>query len=182
MARYVDEYQGIYGRGVHGGRDPNYQGGYYGMRMHAGRGQAAYGDYRFQHRHDLGGGNGGFAGRYEQEYGYGREYQAGRGRGPGRAGGYDAALLREGGGVRDPRYDREYLRDFNAHSPALHRGQGGYGGGYDRAYSAEGGWSQRGGHPAFEQREGYRQEYGNRGLSSSGYAQPWVGSPRHGGR
>ena len=172
MARYVDEYQGIYGRGMDGGMDPNYQGGYYGQRMHAGRGQAAYGDYRFHHRRELGG-NGGFAGRYDREYGYGREYEAGRGRGMGR-GGYDAAMLRDGGGVRDPRYEREYLRDFNAHSPAAR--------GYDRGYAAQGGWRQQAGGPATGQREGYRPMYGNRGLSSSGYAQPWVGTPRHGGR
>ena len=108
------------------GGDPNWRGGgYRGMRMEGGGRQAPYGRERLYRQGDLGG-HGGFDGRsdlpngwYDREGYYHEQYeregrmvppqhQAGwrRQAGPG---GYD-------GGVR---YDREYLRQYNAHSPAL---------------------------------------------------------------
>jgi|GEM_PF-1429784 len=109
-------------------RDPNWRGGTYnGMRMQGSSRQAAYGHERFLHQADLGGA-GGFDGRYdlpEGRYdaeGLYHEQWEGRTRGavPGRWTGhprYDQDVRRvENGGVR---YDREYLRQYNAQSPSL---------------------------------------------------------------
>ena len=55
MARFVYDYQGIYGVPTppHG-MDPNYRDGYHGERMVGGPGLAAYGEYRERHQSDLG--------------------------------------------------------------------------------------------------------------------------------
>jgi hypothetical protein len=114
--RYDYEDRGGRGRSA----DPNYRGEYGGMRM-LGEGRGApYGWHRLMHAGDLEE-FGGFRGYGEPRvrarfHGYDRDlrgyddrdgYRAGRGG-------------REfGGGVARSLYDREYLRDFNSHSPAL---------------------------------------------------------------
>ncbi|HET7228538.1 MAG TPA: hypothetical protein VFJ16_00915 [Longimicrobium sp.] len=113
------------------GSDPNWRGGtYHGLRMQGGSHQAAYGRERFYHQADLGGA-GGFDGRYDLPNGFydGNGYyheqweDQARGAGPARWLGhprYDRDLHRvEDGGVR---YDQEYLRQYNAQSPALRHG------------------------------------------------------------
>ena len=107
-----------------GGRDPNWAGGtYHGQRMAPGGHQAAYGRHRQDHQRDLGG-HGGFDGRYDLPDGWfdggGIYHEAGempvrmRGR-------YDVGYRREweNGGVQ---YGRDYLRQYNANSPALRHG------------------------------------------------------------
>ncbi len=112
--------------------DPNWRGGtYHGLRMQGDSHRAAYGRERFYHQADLGGA-GGFDGRYDLPDGwYDRdglyhEQWEGNTRGgavPGRWLGhprYDEGMRRvEDGGVR---YDREYLRQYNANSPAIQHG------------------------------------------------------------
>lgn len=169
MARYVDDYQGIVGHDVPPrGMDPNFRGVYGGMRMRGGRGQAEYGRYRLQHPEDFGG-SGGFAGRYgahgvapgrrrevprEPGVGYGREWGS--------------------GGVREIRYDRELLHDFNANSPALEPRRGPYD--VDTRSRLRRGvapWSRGpGGHPW----------YSNRGISDAGYSEGWAWGPMRGSR
>lgn len=112
------------------GGDPNYRGGEYrGNRMQGdGRHIAAYGDHRFFHQADLGG-YGGFDGRYDlpegwyDADGYYREAYEQRGAPPMRGRWVPEPPRQEGprgGGVR---YDREYLRQYNAYSPGLeHQG------------------------------------------------------------
>lgn len=111
MARYEYDYDFFHRDSFRGfppprrdagrGMDPNFgRGGYRGDRMNPGdRYHAAYGRYRARHAGDLAGYT-----RYDREMrprGYDREFR----RGP-------------DDGVR---YDAEYLRDFNAESPALRR-------------------------------------------------------------
>ncbi|HET8654140.1 MAG TPA: hypothetical protein VFL93_01305 [Longimicrobiaceae bacterium] len=102
MARYVDEYQGIYGDMYRtDGMDPNYRGGEYrGQRMRGagGSGPAPYGLYRLRHADDLGT-EGGFPGLQRIE-GYGADHRL-----PGRR--------------REP----ELLRQSSAHHPALRGGE-----------------------------------------------------------
>jgi hypothetical protein len=180
MKRY-DERQGYarqpQGRGMQG--DPNYSGGiYHGMRMPGeGRG-APYGWHRLSRSDDLelfGGYRGhgeprvkpGFYGydrdhRGEKQFGY-EQPDPSRRPGSGQPQGRRAA----GGGVARSLYDRQYLRDFNAHSPALdasasrRRLQGGPGGPQrevpDRASRTL-------------RQQGIDPEYGNRGRGSGGFA------------
>lgn len=55
MARYIYDYQGMYGVPLPtDGMDPNFRGGYHGLRMEGGPRVAAYGEYRARHRSDLG--------------------------------------------------------------------------------------------------------------------------------
>ena len=111
--------------------DPNFRGGeYHGMRMGSTPGyQAAYGRQRMHSAGDLGG-YGGYDGRYDlpegvyDREGYYHERDAPRmARGP--RYGADYRPEWEGGGVRG---GREYLRQYNANSPALR------GGGPERAW------------------------------------------------
>jgi hypothetical protein len=104
--------------------DPNWRHGtYHGLRMGEGPWHAAYGRHRLDHEGDLGG-HGGFDGRYDLEQGWFDSegiYHEARGHRrlePRYARDYDPRW-EERGGVRD---DREYLRQYNAHSPALGRG------------------------------------------------------------
>ena len=163
MARYVDDYQGIPGHAsAPRGMDPNYRGGYRGMRMGGDPGQGAYGMYRWRHQRDLEG-EGGFTGR-------GSPYDAGYRGGPRRF--YDFET-RGGGGLRNPRYDRDFLRGFNAYSPEYRREEGrerGYGG----DYRAEGG--------PIPSHDRYRFGYTNRGLGSGGFSEAWQHRPAHGSR
>jgi hypothetical protein len=110
-------------------RDPNWRGGtYHGMRMHGDPRHAAYGSERFFSQHDLGG-YGGFDGRYDlpdgwfDREGYYHEQWEGRGGPPPPryvpAPHDDLGIRRvDDGGVR---YGRDYLRQYNAYSPALRR-------------------------------------------------------------
>lgn len=107
--------------------DPNWSGGHYhGMRMQRGAYQAPYGRHRMYHAYDLGD-YGGFDGRYDARQGrFDREgiYHEADDRwrthpAPPR---YDADYPRrvhDGGVHQGP----EYLRQYNANSPALRRGQ-----------------------------------------------------------
>ena len=163
MARYVHDFRDISGDPLPPtGADPNYRGRYRGMRMGADPGQGAYGWYRWRHAGELGRGPG-------NDQGYVRGYD----------GGYQARRfydweLHGGGGLRNPRYDREFLRDFNANSQAFRdegRREGRYGGDY----------RQRGGYPLPRDTRD-RFGYTNRGLSSSGYSEAWQHRPGHGSR
>lgn len=161
MSRYNREFMGISGHPERpGGADPNYRDGYSGVRMRGGPGQAAYGHYRWRHQGDLGFERGVPMHRYGYDYDlmpvdYGH-----------------ARRMPNGGGVHDVRYDDEFMRDFNAESP-LFRG---------------GSWRQRrgGGAPGEQSGRtppydtGYRPQYGQRGMSSSGYSQPWARGPMRG--
>lgn len=169
MARFVDRYQEISGHHEPPrGMDPNYRGRYRGMRMGAEPGQGAYGWYRWRHADELGG-NGGFPGRSP-------------GAKQGRHDAYDSHLRRPrsydwelgGGGVRDARYDRQLLHDFNANSPAL-RGEGRPQGRYGVDYR------QRGSHPIPRPTEN-RFGYTNRGIGSAGFSESWAPSPGRGAR
>lgn len=165
MARYTDEYQGIHVRTDYAaGADPNYRGGVYrGQRMYGRGGQAEYGRYRLAHADELGG-EGGFQGRLRQIRDYAGDYQR-----SGRTG-YDWGM-RGGGGVHDPRYDREHLRDFNANTPALRSFAGYRGVDYTRG----------GSHPAGRY-DTFRWRYANRGLTSSGFSEQWARGPMRGSR
>jgi len=112
------------------GGDPNWRGGgYRGMRMEGGGRQAAYGRERLYRQNDLGG-HGGFDGRSDLPNGwfdgqgyYHEQYERqGRMAPPRHAAGWQRQQGPGGmdGGVR---YDREYLRQYNANSPSL--GEGG---------------------------------------------------------
>lgn len=163
MARYVDDYQGIPGHATEPrGMDPNYRGGYRGMRMGADPGQGAYGWYRWRRQRDLEG-EGGFAGR-------GSPYDHGYRGGPGHF--YDWET-RGGGGLRDPRYDRDFLRGFNAYTPDYRR-EGRWEGRYARDYRGPGG--------PIPGNERYRSGYANRGIGSGGFSEAWQHRPAHGSR
>lgn len=112
------------------GGDPNYRGGeYQGNRMRGdGRHIAPYGDHRFYHQHDLGG-YGGYDGRYDLPDGWydaeGYYHEAYEGHGGPPRGRFVPDLPREAGprmGEGGVRYDREYLRQYNANSPSLRHG------------------------------------------------------------
>jgi len=146
MARYGSDYREYRGRpdarhsfGVRGyqmdagwgwdddGGDPNWRGGgYQGMRMEGSGRQAPYGRERLYHQHDLGG-HGGFDGRSDLPNGwydaagyYHEQYEReGRRLPPAHSAGWRGPGGPEDGGVR---YDREYLRQYNAHSPSLDEG------------------------------------------------------------
>jgi hypothetical protein len=115
------------GWGWNDSRDPNYRGGeYQGYRMDGdGRHVAAYGRERFYDQADLGA-YGGFDGRYDLPDGWfdadGYYHEAYEGHGGRPHPRWVGQPPREefpnpSGGVR---YDREYLRQYNANSPALH--------------------------------------------------------------
>lgn len=151
MARFPeDPYRRGYPMGPEWGElhsmDPNWRGGgYSGQRMDWRHGQAAYGFHRQTRERDLQG-YGGFdgiydegPGRYNAEGQYEHPYFHGRMQHPSsapmrRGYDYDAGMRpREGdGGVRG---DARFVRQYNAHSPALRQG-----GGYDRGY----GWAPSG--------------------------------------
>jgi len=107
--------------------DPNWSaGGYRGMRMQGDARHAAYGRERLYRQGDLGG-HGGFDGRadlpngwYDRSGFYHEQYEReGRGLPPAHTAGWRGQAGPGDGGVR---YDREYLRQYNAHSPALGAG------------------------------------------------------------
>jgi hypothetical protein len=109
--------------------DPNWgPGGYRGQRMGGdGTRQAGYGHYRFQHQYDLGA-YGGFDGRYDLPEGwwdrdgaYHEQYEH-FGRGPRAFPVSEPPRLQGGEGGGGVRYDREYLRQYNAYSPGLEGG------------------------------------------------------------
>lgn len=163
MARYTDEYEGITGgfrqpRGM----DPNFRGGYQGMRMGGGPNQAEYGRYRMRHPGDFQG-SGGYQG------GYGAYYT-------GEGGRYAADYRPEwhGGGLRDPRYDRGLMHDFNANSPMLRSYRGRYGRDMERPRHA--------GEAPGSTHQGYDPRYANRGVSSSGFSEGWARGPMRGAR
>ena len=91
--------------------------------MEGGGRQAAYGRERLYRQHDLGG-HGGFDGRSDLPNGwydgagyYHEQYEReGRTIPPAHSAGWRGPGGPEDGGVR---YDREYLRQYNAHSPSL---------------------------------------------------------------
>ena len=107
------------------GGDPNWRGGgYQGMRMEGGGRQGGVRPRsRLYHQHDLGG-HGGFDGRsdlpngwYDREGYYHEQYEReGRRMPPPHHAGWRAQGGPGEGGVR---YDREYLRQYNAYSPSL---------------------------------------------------------------
>lgn len=133
------------------GMDPNHRGGYGGMRMRGDGWQAAYGEYRWRHGHELGGQHGP-RGRYERDF---RPLPRG----------YDRGIA--GGGVR-ARRDPEMIRTFNAESEYLREG-----GHRDRGASYDRGL--RGGP---RHRLGNDPGYTNRGLSSAGYGEQSAGRLR----
>ena len=168
MARYIHDYQDMSGDPLPPrGMDPNYRGRYRGMRMGADPGQGAYGWYRRQHQRELEGSGGfmgqspprGSSGGYDREQGFGRPYDW---------------EMHGGGGLRNPRYDRDFLRGFNANSQA-YRGEGRHEGRYGTDYQ------ERGGHP-IDRDTRQRFGYANRGLSSSGFSEAWQHRPGHGSR
>jgi hypothetical protein len=145
--------------------DPNYRGRYRGMRMQADPGQGAYGWYRWRHAGELNE-SGGFAGRaFPRGGGYDREF--------GRDRFYDWEM-HGGGGLRNPRYDRGFLHDYNANSPAF-RTEGRTDGPYGIDYR------ERGGHPIPRDTR-YRFDYGNHGLASGGFSEAWQHRPGRGSR
>lgn len=173
MARYVDDYHGIVGHDTSpDGMDPNYRGRYRGMRMGGDRHQAAYGWYRLQHPNDFGG-SGGFRGRTpagnQHRLGRGDRYDQGARGGPSVR--YDADW--QSGGVRNLRYDRELLRDFNANSPALQRA-----GSYDDEHLSR---LPRGVAPWSRGRGGWLGG-SNRGITEAGYGESWAWGPMRGAR
>lgn len=177
MARYVDDYRGIIGHHTApAGMDPNYGGRYRGMRMDGSGYQAAYGRYRLEHAEDFGG-SGGFRGRsaWAPVSGGGRRGGTPAGARYARelegAGRYDTGWGT--GGVRDLRYDRELLREFNANSPALQRG-----GRYDREHLRR---LPRGVAP-WSRARGNWEEYSNRGVTDAGYSEGWAWGPMRGAR
>lgn len=152
MARYVDEYQGIAARDMRArGMDPNFRGAYGGMRMQGGPYQAQYGRYRMRHPGDFEG-SGGLLGAGERRIS---------------RGGFDPG----NGGVRNLRYDRELLHDFNANSPALQRGVGRDLEPRRPVPRAVAPWSRPG-----------RAGYSNRGISDGGYSEGWAWGPMRGAR
>lgn len=169
MARYVDDYRGIIGHDVPGrGMDPNYRGGYEGMRMRGGPSQAEYGWYRALHPGDFAGagGSGGFGPRRGPLGLPPAEARMGPTRGPQGPHGWGE------GGVRNSRYDRELLHDFNANSPALARERGRYDLEQRRPLP-------RGVSPW---RTANRPGYSNRGMSDAGYSEGWAWGPMRGAR
>ncbi len=108
--------------------DPNFRGGeYQGNRMRGdGRHIAAYGEHRFFRQYDLGG-YGGFDGRYDLPDGwydaegfYHEAYEQAGAPMPGRF--VPHPPLEAGPARGGVRYDREYLRQYNAYSPGLEPG------------------------------------------------------------
>jgi len=111
-------------------RDPNWRDGeYHGHRLHYDHRYGAYGMHRREHEYDLGG-HGGFDGIYDEGPGgfdrhgvYHHPYFQGRVRHPHSeraAPHYDLEYRHElVGGIRR---DTRYLRQYNAHSPELDRG------------------------------------------------------------
>jgi hypothetical protein len=168
MARYEREYGGIRAdAGAPRGMDPNYREGYGGMRMQGSPHQAPYGLYRHHHAGELGNaGPEGYraGGRYDREAIYPRR----RLERPDSAG-------RGDGGVHDWREHPEWIRQYNANSPLLR------GGGREQDRMSPGREMRRGGRP-YQIDARYRQEYGNRGLSSSGFSEPWARGPNPGAR
>ena len=123
-------YQMDPGWGWDEGGDPNYRGGeYQGNRMRGdGRHVAPYGVLRFYRQYDLGG-YGGFDGRYDLPDGWydaeGYYHEAYEGRGGPPPGRFVPLPPRDlDRGTAGVRYDREYLRQYNAYSPALGGGPG----------------------------------------------------------
>jgi hypothetical protein len=143
MARYGYDYRDYRGRpdarhsfGLRGyqmdagwgwdddGGDPNWRGGgYQGMRMQGGGRSAAYGRERLHHQYDLGG-HGGFDGRSDlpngwyDAHGYYHEQYEREGRLAPRP--HPAGWRAQGGpGEGGVGYGLDYLRQYNAHSPAL---------------------------------------------------------------
>lgn len=127
------------------GLDPNHRDGYLGMRTEGREWQSEYARYRAHHRDDLGG-YGGFWGLEEPS----RRAPSDYGAGPG-------SSAAEGGGVQDSFADLEYLKDFNAESPAL-------------AESAAPLEPQAPAQPF-----GMNPTYANRGLTG-GFSQGWLGA------
>jgi hypothetical protein len=127
------------------GLDPNHRGGYMGMRTEGGAWQSEYARYRAHHSDDLGG-YGGFWGLEEPSRRPPVDYGAGSG-----------STAAEGGGVQDSFADLEYLKDFNADSPAL----------AEPAAPME---PQAPSAPF-----GINPGYANRGLAG-GYSQGWLGA------
>jgi hypothetical protein len=129
MGRYGQDYRGLRmgpGWGWEDRSDPNWRGGtYHGYRMQPAPHRAAYGDHRLHHQYDLGG-HGGFDGRYDWPDGrfdregiYHEAYEQGGGMRSAQRVRYDVDYeprWERSGGVR---YDSGYLRQYNAHSPAL---------------------------------------------------------------
>ena len=166
MARYVHDFRDISGEPLPPtGMDPNYRGGYRGMRMGADPGQGAYGWYRWRHAGELGT-SGGFAGQSlpRGPGGYDRGYRP--------AGTYDWEM-HGGGGLRDPRYDREFVRGFNADSQ-MFRDEGRREGRYGTDYR------EHGGHPVPRDTRD-RFVYSN-GMTSGGYSEAWQHRPGRGSR
>lgn len=157
--------------------DPNWRDGdYHGQRMEWRHGEGAYGFHRQTRERDLQG-YGGFDGIYDEGPGaYNREGQyehpffQGRMSHPRSAPRGDDAGMQHpeaGGGVRG---DARFVRQYNAHSPALRQG-----GGYDRGY----GWAPTGPregdfvNPAMR---GRPDERGYAGYNRGGFA-PQPGPP-----
>lgn len=167
MARYIHDFRDISADPrPSGGLDPNYRNGYRGMRQGADPGQGAYGRYRWEHRGDLEG-SGGYAGRsmLPAHEAYDRNYARGRF--------YDWET-RSDGGLRNPRYDREFIRGFNANSQNFRRE-----GRWQRHYGAD--YRERGDHP-MQGDSRYRFGYGNAGLTDSGFSEAWQHRPGPGSR
>jgi hypothetical protein len=168
MARYERDYGGIRAdTGAPRGMDPNHRETYGGMRMQGSPYQAAYGLYRHHHAGALGdAGRDGYraGGRYDR----GLTYPRGR---PER---YDSSMRRDGG-VHDWREHPERIRHYNANSPLLQ------GGGRDEDRMSSGRELRRGVRP-YEIDARFRHDYGNRGLSSGGFSEPWARGPNPGAR
>ena len=165
MARYINDFRGMSGAPRPAqGHDPNYRGGYRGMRQGADPGQGAYGWYRRQHPFDLEGSASRGEAMLSGYNTYDRNFRQGRF--------YDWEM-HGGGGLRNPRYDRNFLRSFNANSQA-YRNEGRFEGRYGTDYR------ERGDHPMGD--SAYRFDYGNRGLNNSGFSEAWQHRPGHGSR
>lgn len=157
MARYQRDFMGIPADPRESrGDDPNYGRGYRGMRMRGGPVQAAYGRYRQLHADDLGT-MGGFYGQFD------------RGEDP-RLSGHRPGV--EDGGLRDARYDRHLLHEYNSTSQRL-RGEP-RGRDSDEVRSLQ----KRARMP--DAHGGERFGYSNRGYSSGGYSQGWAYGPMRG--
>jgi hypothetical protein len=157
------------------GGDPNWRGGgYQGMRMEGGGRQAAYGRERLYRQNDLGG-HGGFDGRSDLPNGwydgagyYHEQYEReGRTAPPPHSAGWRAQGGPGEGGVR---YDREYLRQYNAHSPALGPGGPRRGWGFSAGPDAP---PMRG----YDARYRQTDERGHAGYNTGGFAEGKFAGP-----
>jgi hypothetical protein len=172
MASYESDYGDIRAAGgAPRGLDPNYRGGYGGMRMRGSQHQAPYGFYRQHHTAEL---------EHLESHGrrpgpYDRELAPPRTR-PDHPTRYDRETPPDGA-VHDWRERPDAIRHYNANSPILRDG-----GRREDHQVASAGRELRRGRQPYGTDGRPRGDYGNRGLSGSGFSEPWARGPMPGSR